>query len=65
MRGSLQCCAPVGWSDHLTAKKATTQVKTRINFDHEIMENGIICSNLVEKSHHSSSSEQNPEGGSL
>jgi hypothetical protein len=33
-----------GWG---SAKKATTRPKS-VNFDHEIMEIGLICSNLIE-----------------
>jgi hypothetical protein len=57
------CSAPAGW--HWSTGPATTQQKKpplrlkSINFDHEIMEIGIICSNLIEKSHHSSNPVQN------
>jgi hypothetical protein len=45
--------------------QATTRQKksplglNSVNFDHEIMEIEIICSNLIEKSHHSSNPRQN------
>jgi hypothetical protein len=34
--------------DHLSAKKPPLSLKS-FEFDHEIMQNGIICLNLVEK----------------
>jgi hypothetical protein len=34
---------------HHSAKNATTRPKKSVNFDHEIMEIGLICSNLIEK----------------
>jgi hypothetical protein len=37
--------------DHHSAKKATIQ-PTKVNIDHEIMETGLFCSNVIEKSHH-------------
>jgi hypothetical protein len=38
--------------------EATIQPK-KVNFDQEIMEIGLICSNLIEKCHHSSNPGQN------
>jgi hypothetical protein len=38
---------------------STTRLKS-VNFDHEMMEIGKICSNFIEKSHHSSNPEQIP-----
>jgi hypothetical protein len=38
-------------ADH-SAKKATTRQK-KFNFDHEIMEIGLVRSNLIENSHYS------------
>jgi hypothetical protein len=46
----LQCSAPAG--QFWLAPTATQQES--VNFDNEIMEIGLICSDLVEKSHHSS-----------
>jgi hypothetical protein len=40
------------------SKNATTWPKKSFNFEHEVMEIGLICSNLIEKSHHSSNSGQ-------
>jgi hypothetical protein len=34
---------------HHSAKKATTQPKKVVNFDHEMTEIGLTCSNFVEK----------------
>jgi hypothetical protein len=41
---------------HHSAKKVTTPL---ICYDHEIMEIGVICSDLIENSHHSSNPGQN------
>jgi hypothetical protein len=51
--GALETAELKKWSalvgpDHHSAKKATTQPK-KFEFDHEIIQNGIICMNLVEK----------------
>jgi hypothetical protein len=42
--GSEQARPPLLQKSHHSTKKS-------VNFDHEIMEIGIICSNLIEKSH--------------
>jgi hypothetical protein len=45
-------------TDH-SAQKAITLLKS-VNVDHEIMEIGFICSNLIENSDYSSNLVQNP-----
>jgi hypothetical protein len=50
----------VGRPVHHSAKKPPLSLKS-VNIDDKIMEIGLICPNLIEKSHHSSNPGPNPE----
>jgi hypothetical protein len=45
-----QCSAPAGWHwlDRPSLSEKSHQHKKSIDYDHEIIENGIICLNLSE-----------------